>query len=555
MKKLLTLLTFLIVSTTYGQDMFLDHSYTTAAPFQVGQIITIKFNTVAGTGSNVPTPTLLQFDYQYNNKLLEKVEHTFKINSNGNNTTAQTSLNSWAGYKFTPATNIDVTNLSGQHGVYPTTATYTTSADWTVERITIQDGKAISHNATLLEIKFRIKDRGLTTYTDYASTTSLNWANFKNNATGVKYSTNSLTQNINLGNVTGVNAGDVIVNLNTNSTHPTDYSYKVYKQVQMDTITNLPKPNEVAFKTGTFDANKQAIISGLTIGETYAVFNNVIDKPTWLDDVVTITDAYLIFREALSAGSTPNGSSATFPYLIQSLLGEVTNDNKIDFDDSYAVLAHVNGVDSATGFFTNVIKGAYNLSGRSDLFGSSYVNTFVPTDSDKVFNFSHALRGDVDFSHSFEPTTTTSTNKSASMRTMSAMKTMSVGSMVSKNVQTYDLDISSSLVDGKVVVSISTNATDLVGTQFKINFDESMLTLDEVKYDTGNEMTNFANRKDNSISVGSLDYNGVKKIKSGTPYKLIFTPKQAITNTAGLVNFTIKEGVTSDGTKIKFNVQ
>jgi hypothetical protein len=82
-----------------------------------------------------------------------------------------------------------------------------------------------------------------------------------------------------------------------------------------------------------------------------------------------------------------------------------------------------------------------------------------------------------------------------------------------------------------------------------------MLTLDEVKYDTGNEMTNFANRKDNSISVGSLDYNGIKKIKSGTPYRLIFTPKQAITNTAGLINFTIKEGVTANGTKIKFNVQ
>jgi len=555
MKKLLTLLAVLIVSTTYGQDMVLDHSYTTAGPFQVGQIITIKFNTIAGTGTPAPTPTLLQFDYQYNNKLLEKVEHTFKVNSNGNNTNAQTSLNSWAGYKFTPATTIPVTNLSGQHGLYPATATYAASPDWTVERITIQDGKAISHNATLLEIKFKIKDRGLTTYPDYSATTALNWANFKNNATGVKYSTNSLTQNVNLGNVTGVNAGDVIVNLKTNSTHPTDYSYKLYKKVQMDTITNLPKPNEVAFKSGTFDANKQAIIAGLTIGETYSVFSGVLTKPTWLDDVVTITDAYLIFKEALSAGSTPNGSSNTFPYLIQKLLGEVTNDTNVNFDDSYAVLAHVNGIDSATGFFTTTTKGAYNLSGRSDLFGSSYVSTFIPTDSNKVFDFAHALRGDVDFSHSYEPTATAATNKTASMRTMSGMTTMSVGSMVSKNVQTYDLDISSSLVGGKVVVSISTNATDLVGTQFKINFDESMLTLDEVKYDTGNEMTNFANRKDNSISVGSLDYNGIKKIKSGTPYKLIFTPKQAITNTAGLVNFTIKEGVTANGTKIKFNVQ
>jgi hypothetical protein len=549
MKKLLTLLTLLIVSISYGQDIRLDHSSITAAPFQVGQIITIKFNTIAGSTTPTATPTLLQFDYQYNNKLLEKVEHTFKVNQNGNNTTAQTSLNSWVGYKFTPAPTIDVTNLSGQHGVYPTTATYVTSADWNVERITIQDGKSISHTSTLLEIKFRVKDRGLTTYANYSAVTALNWANFKNNATGVKYSTTSLNQSIDLGNVTGVNAGDVVIDLKTNSTHPTDYNYKLYKLAQLDTITKLPKPNEVAFKSGTFSANKQAIISGLTIGETYGIFNSIDTKPVWLDDVVTITDAYLIFKEALSAGGSPNGSSSSFPYAIQSLLGEVTNDNKIDFDDSYAVLAHVNGIASTPGSFTTTTKGAFNVSGRTDLFGSTYVSTFIPTDSNKVFAFSHALRGDVDFSHSYEPTATTSTNKSASMRTMS------LGSMVSKNVQTYDLDISSTLVGGKVIVSISTNATDLVGTQFKINFDESMLTLDEVKYDTGNEMTNFANRKDNSISVGSLDYNGIKKIKSGTPYQLIFTPKQAITNTAGLINFTIKEGVTANGTKIKFNVQ
>jgi hypothetical protein len=100
----------------------------------------------------------------------------------------------------------------------------------------------------------------------------------------------------------------------------------------LDTITKLPKPNEVAFISGTFSANKQAIISGLTIGETYGIFNSIDTKPVWLDDVVTITDAYLIFKEALSAGGSPNGSSSSFPYAIQSLLGEVTNDNKIDFD-------------------------------------------------------------------------------------------------------------------------------------------------------------------------------------------------------------------------------
>ena len=86
MKKLLTLL-FLLPIMVFGQEAFLDHSYTNPAGFKVGDTITIKFNPVI----NQTSPTLIQFDYQYNTKLLRKLGHTFKVNSNGSNTTAQTS--------------------------------------------------------------------------------------------------------------------------------------------------------------------------------------------------------------------------------------------------------------------------------------------------------------------------------------------------------------------------------------------------------------------------------------------------------------------------------
>ena len=68
-------------------------------------------------------------------------------------------------------------------------------------------------------------------------------------------------------------------------------------------------------------------------------------------------------------------------------------------------------------------------------------------------------------------------------------------------------------------------------------------------------MTNFANHNGSKLLIGSLDLNGEKTVKTGTPYKVIFTPKQSITNTAGLVSFGIKEGVKTDGTKVKFNIQ
>ena len=65
MKKLLFLLLPLFC---LAQDLKLDHSYTNAADFEVGDTITIKFNTIQVTEG--AAPNLYMFDYEYNNKLL-----------------------------------------------------------------------------------------------------------------------------------------------------------------------------------------------------------------------------------------------------------------------------------------------------------------------------------------------------------------------------------------------------------------------------------------------------------------------------------------------------
>jgi len=132
-------------------------------------------------------------------------------------------------------------------------------------------------------------------------------------------------------------------------------------------------------------------------------------------------------------------------------------------------------------------------------------------------------------------------------------KTLTSMSLTTPEVS--NLDIVSQLVDGKVVLSINTTKVGMAGIQINLNYDTNILQFDEVKFDTGNTMTNFANSKSGKIFVGSLDIKGANTVKVGTPYKIIFTPKQPITNTAGLINFGITEGVKTDGTKIKFNIQ
>jgi hypothetical protein len=544
MKKIFLFLLLPLLS--FGQDMYIDHSVVGTGPYAVGDTITVKFNTI----NQQSTPTLIQVDYRFNNKLLQLINRTFKVNQNGTNSTAQVTNNSWTGYTFNPNASFSTTALSQQ---YNSGLNYSLNSDWTIERFTIQDGIEIESGDVLIEIQFIIKDRQGTSFDNYNEVTSLNWARAIYNANNTIYNTHSLTHNINLDNVSGVDAGNITINLNTpiSTNYLTNYGYTIYKSsdIQQGIDQNTP-----IAASGNFNSNGQLIIQGLTNDVSYSI-NVYATNQSWLDDVVTVTDAYLIFQEVIGLQGTPAvGPTSTFSYRIQTLLAELTNDQQVNFDDSYIALAHINGV-SHNGFLTNSSM-AFNVNGKVEGFGdfsqtSPFNKEFTPTDNLKIFEIAHAFRGDVDFSHSYTPTVAGFTSASVSKtprisKSLNAMKTP----------EQANLDIVSQLVNGKVVVTISTTKTGMVGAQFNINYDSNMLTLEDVVFDTGNTMTNFSSIKTVGIvKFGSLDQRGANTIKVGTPYKLIFTPKQPIQNTVGLVSFNLMEGVKTDGTKVKFNIQ
>lgn len=573
MKKLLYII-FLFPFLTLGQDIKLDHSYISGAPFEVGDTVTIKFNTLDNSNGSA-SPTLLMFDYQYNNKLLEKIDHTFKVNSNGTNTNAQTTLYHWDGYKFKILSTYNANDLDNQYlygwqnrgSVSGDSNSYPTDSDWSVERIIIQDGIAIGFNNTLIEVRFKIKDRQGTNFNNYEEVTMLNWAKFTDSTSNL-YNTDGMSMKVNLdnqGDVSGVDAGAVTINLNSaaKADYATDFEYKIYAA----SGTNGKTGN--AIKTGNFDANGQIITnaSDLTIGVPYYLEINVSDQASWLDNVLTVADAFLIFKEAIGTqGGGPGGvtGATTFTYSIQNLLGELNNSGNVDFDDSYQALAHINGVENISTWFTSTTNGSKDVWGDKDqygvstddyYFGQKYV--FTPTDNNKTFGFGHGLVGDVNFSHSFEPTNTNAAIDGGNMAyslddskpkyTINALKDPIIS----------NLDISSQLVEGNVEVTVTLLEEELAGAQFNIKYDNTILTLQNVIFDTGNEMTNFTNHKvDKSlIVVGSLDSDGDMSIKTGNAYKLVFSSNQTLDNTSGLITFDFNEGVKQDGQRVKFNIQ
>jgi hypothetical protein len=573
MKKLLFLL--LVPVTLFSQDLKLDHSYTDSAPFSVGDTITVKFNTLSDDDKGV---YFMIFDYQYNNKLLQKIDHTWKL---PDNQSASKSLTHWDGYSFVPLTSYagvaqSTSDLDFQYSqgwlnrtnVTGNADSYISSADWSVERIYIQEsGTAISHQETLLEVRFRVKDRQGTNYDDYSEVTKLSWmkatdntSTADNNLYDVGVGPSGISIDLeNQGDVTGVDAGSVTIKLNSaaKADYATDFTYKIYVADGVNGKTGN------AIKSGNFDANGEIITdaSDLTIGQKYYLEIDVDDNAEWLDDVLTVTDVYIIFQEAIASisGNGPGGgSSSALDYSIQYLLGELNNSGNIDFDDSFQALGHVQGIDGLSEWFTNSTNGSKDVWGRVEqlgistndyYFGQKFV--FTPTDDNKTFNFGHALVGDVDFSHGYTPTA------EQSSQAQSTQARMSVSTMAMRTPIQSNIDLTSELVDGKVHFSINLQEEGVVGTQFNVKYDDSILTLDNVIFDTGNEMTNFANHREEQsrVSIGSLDQEGAISVKTGVAYKLVFTPNEEINNTSGLITFKLTEGIKADGTKVNFNIE
>ena len=554
MKKFLSLIVgVLFTLTSFGQSPSEIQYGTVNTVTKVGDTLSVEFKYAK---KDEGAATLLQFDFEYNNKLMSFLDVSWKT-PNG----ASTARNNWTGYKFNPKANTSESDMDVQYVWWRDEAgnnSYSTSADWSVERLTAQTSSAYTDGDQIIVYRFIIKDKFGTSYDSWDNILKVNWANFKQ-ADGTQIQVDRPTSDIDLNGLEGGNAGNVTLNLSSklldnNISDGTDYSY-VIKNGAGETKAS-----------GDFDASGQAVVSGLENNIQYNVSVSISDLPEYLGEVVTVADLALVFAEAIGAGSGPSGGSTTFDYYIQDIIADVVGtDNKVDFQDSYEILAYLQGVTSGNTNYITKAGTVHEYSGIKSTYGAyvnnavTFANTFTPVDSDvssKTVEVAHGLRGDVNFSHSFEPSVSSGEKTTSAQATSATFRVSMAPGEKYNNAETANLDLVSEIKDGQVIFSINSQVADMVGSQFNIVYDKNILTLDDVIFDTGNTMTNFANIvEEGKVRVGSFDQNFEATVKQGTPYKLIFTPNEAIQNTSGLVSFRVKEGVKADGTQIKFNIQ
>ncbi len=555
MKKLLSILGVLLMVSLSSFGQIVVNQSISAGPYKVGDTITVTYSVDKGTTK----PRYFWLRYQFNNKALTYVSTAFSQGSQ-----SQTYYTGWTNYKFTPSVNVSDTSLYGQYTTTPWG--YAVNADWNVGQLAVQRADQ-SVNGVIATQKYILKDQN--TYQNFHKldlSYALDSATGNNipfvRTTSGPLSITGVTGNTSFFKVrvlfpSGYNIADhnvQLMRLKTDGTGDIDWSQQPLQQKALD------------------GSGEALFTSGIKVGDSLGVFVSPASSKSWMNNVITVSDAYKSF---LGISQTDiNGTSNYFTRPnFERKIGNITrNDNVFTESDAYYAFAYVMGQDvSANAFIPTSTATSWRwhsgLLNQSWLDGTTKYRVYV-TQPAQTVDAVFAWGGDLDWSHSSHPDTVAAriasgiftnavnpgTSDVSTIKTM-AMTSYSTNVYQNKTVESAKLSVVSKLENGKVVLTGSLTKEGLAGLQIVMNYDSTKLTLENVIFDAGSTITNFSTHDNGRLTFGSIDQLKTARIKTGTPYKLIFAPKTPLTNTAGLFFFVLADAVDGAGKKVELTIE
>ena len=273
---------------------------------------------------------------------------------------------------------------------------------------------------------------------------------------------------------------------------------------------------------------------------------------TLYSQIVSVSDVYIAFKELSNRGIFGNQSGLEFTYGIQYDNADVNDDGYFNETDTYLLLQHLTGTGTNPLVAANVLpymmklipQDTYNNIGKSDwntypsFQRAKYPITFNPTTLN-TYNVSVTWKGDVNLSHSAIPPS-------------NGITTMSVRTMSLPISNEINASIITELVGDSVnaYITIDPLQQELVGTQFKLNYDNSLLKFSSVSYKTKGSPTNYGTDKGDYINLGSLITDG-GILDNTTEYKISFKPQTKLDNVLGLISVGFMDAVNKSGKTLK----
>ena len=544
MKKLLLIVGMLIAVLTTNAQLTVNQAVVTPAPYKVGDTIQIKYTVAKGTTK----PRYYWLRYQYNNKALTYVSTTW---SQG--TSVQTYYTSWSSYKFTANANKPVTSLYEQYQSTPWA--YTANSDWNVGQLTVQRTDA-SVDGIIATQKYVVKD--LADYTDIHKL-DLSYAIDDTSAYIAPITTT--TGKVSLSSVSGNTSQFKVRVLYPSGYNIADHTVQLMK-LKTDG-SGMIDWSQQPLQVKTLDASGEAIFtSGVKVGDSLGVFVAPSMQKTWMNNIVTVSDAYKAF---LGVSQTDISGTATYftRPVLEKKVGLITLGNStFSESDSYYMFAHVMGIDvsskasipKSTSTSVRYYSGLLNQSWL-DGVTTNKVTISTPIQTvDAVF----AWGGDLDWSHSSHPDTIAARVSSGNYYNSAgeSIKITTFGTAyTAPTLEQAKLSLTSTIENNKVILSAGLTKANLAGLEVIMQYDSTKLTLTDVIFDAGSTITNFSTHDNGRLTFGSIDQLKTARIKVGTPYKLIFTPKTPLSNTAGLFYTVLADAVDANGNKIELVVE
>jgi hypothetical protein len=284
-------------------------------------------------------------------------------------------------------------------------------------------------------------------------------------------------------------------------------------------------------------------------------YTNQTELNTLYNSIVSVSDVFLAFKELSNGGIFGNQSGLEFTSGIQFMNADVDGNGVFNESDTYKLLQHLIGAESLTQFSTlTYLMKLYSKSEYDAITKSNWNTQFNSTRSlfpfslntgtlNNTYNVEVTWVGDVNLSHSAQ-------------QTQSSVASMSVRTMSLPISNEINASIITELVSDSVSVYITIDPLQqqLVGTQFQLNYDNSLLKFSSVSYKTKGSPTNYGTDKGDYINFGSL-ITGEGVLDNTTEYKISFKPQTKLDNILGLVSVKFMDAVNKSGRTLKVTMK
>ena len=280
---------------------------------------------------------------------------------------------------------------------------------------------------------------------------------------------------------------------------------------------------------------------------------NQNDLNTLYNSIVTVSDVFLAFKELSNGGIFGNESGNEFGYGIQFMNADVDGNGVFNEADTYKLLQHLIGIAPLTEYST--------LTYLMKLYGKSEYDAITKSNWNTQFNYTRNLYpfnlntgtlnntynvdvtwvGDVNLSHSAIP--------ASNNVTIMSVGTMSVPNEINASIVTE--------VSDKIYAYITLDPLQqqVVGTQFQLNYDNSVLKFEGVEFKTKGSPMNYGTNKNSFINLGSLISDGSTTLDNTTEYKITFTSTTKLDNILGLISIGATDAVNKAGVQLKVKVK